>query len=448
VGPGVIALGIAIGSGEWLLGPSVIVRYGPTLLWITTGAVLLQVLLNLEMARYTLYTGEPIVVGYMRTWPGPGFWGWTYSVLCFLQIGWPGWALASATASAALLLGRLPEQGDARLVILLGYATFAACVLIVTVGRKIERSLEWAMWIMMATIFAYLLTLDLTTVSGANWAKLARGLTSFGTFPEGIDWPLVGAFAAYSGLGGMSNVFITHWMRDKGFGMAGTVGYIPGALGDRVGLPPQGNVFEVDRDNLAAWRNWWKFLNVDQWGIFALGSIVGMSLTCALTLQFVPAGTVTGDWAVAGMQASNIAAELGPVFWYLTLLSGLWVLFSTQLGNLEGVPRMITDILWCGSPAVRRWRGGDVRAVYYTVLLVFVVWACIALGLVRPLVLIVIGANAAGVIFFVASLHTLVVNRKFLPRDLRPALWREAALVACALFYASFAAATLGSLVK
>src|SRR5688572_12069492 len=174
VGPGVIALGIAIGSGEWLLGPSVIVRYGPTLLWITTVAVLLQVLLNLAMARYTLYTGEPIVVGYMRTWPGPGFWGWTYSVLCFLQIGWPGWALASATATAALVLGRLPEQGDARLVIALGYATFAACLLIVTLGRKIERSLEWAMWVMMAGVFAYLIALDVTTVSAENWGRLGR----------------------------------------------------------------------------------------------------------------------------------------------------------------------------------------------------------------------------------------------------------------------------------
>jgi hypothetical protein len=448
VGPGVIALGIAIGSGEWLLGPSVVVRYGPSLLWITTAAVLLQTLLNLEMARYTLYTGEPIVVGYMRTWPGPGFWGWTYSLFCLFQIGWPGWALASATASAALLLGRLPEQGDARLVILLGYVTFAGCLLIVTLGRRIERSLEWAMWIMMGAIFTYLFVLDLTTVTAANWGRLVRGLTSFGAFPQGVDWPLVGAFAAYSGLGGVSNLFITHWMRDKGFGMGATVGYIPGALGERVGLPACGNVFDVNRESLSLWRRWWRYLNVDQWGIFACGSIIGMSLTCVLTLQYVPRGATVGDWAVAGVQASNIAAALGPVFWHLTLLCGLWVLFTTQLGNLDGVPRLMTDILWTGSAAVRRWRGGDVRAVYYSVLAVFALWGCVALGLARPLVLIVIGANAAGVVFFVASLHTLVVNRTFLPRALRPPLWREAALVVCALFYASFAGATLVSVVR
>lgn len=448
VGPGVIALGIAIGSGEWLLGPSIIVRYGPALLWITTLAVLLQVILNLEMARYTLYTGEPIVVGFMRTWPGPGFWGWAYGAMSLLQNGWPGWALASATATAALVLGGVPEAGDATLVVAIGYATFAACLLIVTVGRKIERSLEYAMWVMMAGVFGYLLALDAATVSAANWGKLARGLTSFGSLPEGADWPLLAAFAAYSGLGGMSNVYITHWMRDKGFGMAGTTGYIPGALGGKHGLPAHGNVFEVSPASLAGWRAWWKFLNVDQWGIFALGSITGMALTCVLTLQWVPRGSVIGDWAVAAMQTSNIAAALGPVFWYVTLLCGLWILFSTQLGNVDGVPRMITDMLWSGSAAVRRWRGGDVRAVYYTVLAIFAVWGCIALGLARPLVLIVIGANAAGVIFLVVSVHTLIVNRRFLPPGLRASWWREAGLVACALFYGLFAAGTLVSVVN
>ena len=36
------------------------------------------------------------------------------------------------------------------------------------------------------------------------------------------------------------------------------------------------------------------------------------------------------------------------------------------------------------------------------------------------------------------SIHTPVVNRLFLPRELRPALWREAVLVLCAVFYSGF----------
>ena len=36
VGPGVIVLGLSIGSGEFLLGPAVFVRHGLTLLWVTS----------------------------------------------------------------------------------------------------------------------------------------------------------------------------------------------------------------------------------------------------------------------------------------------------------------------------------------------------------------------------------------------------------------------------
>lgn len=446
VGPGVIGLGIAIGSGEWLLGPSVVVRYGPALLWVTTVSVLLQVFLNIELGRYTMYTGEPVVVGYMRTWPGPGFWSWAYGILTFLQIGWPGWALASATASGALVLGRVPTADDAGLVRLLGYATFGVCVVILTVGRKIERNLEYAMWILMAAVFGYLLVVDLTMVSGASWGAIARGFVSFGALPSGGDWLLLGGFAAYSGLGGMSNAFITNWMRDKGFGMGATVGYIPAATGAPVALSPHGNVFLVDDRSQARWAQWFRYVNVDQWVIFAVGSIGGMLLTTLMAYEFVtPGGGLTGAWAVAEMQASAVARRHGAIFWYLTLLTGFWVLFKTQLGNSDGLVRSVTDMLWSGSGGVRRLANGDVRRVYYTVLAALAAWGCIALNLAQPLTLVVIGANIAGFNFVAVSVHTIVLNRKVLPPELRPPLWREAMLVLCALFFGGFVAALLAS---
>ena len=436
IGPGVIGLGIAIGSGEWLIGPAVILKYGAALLWITSVAVFLQVILNQEMARYTLYTGEPIITGFMRTKPGAAFWGWTYGIFSICQYGWPGWALASATASAALLLGRMPTADDSGTVIALGYATFLLCFLIVTLGKKVERTLEHVMWVMVAGVLLYLLLVDVFAVSGENWGRVLGGFASFGRLPEGGDWILLGAFAAYSGSGGVGNALTTNYMRDKGYGMSATVGYIPAAMGPRRPLAGQGNIFEVNARSLAAWRQWWTYLYLDQWGIFGLGSIVGMALTALFTLQFVPPGTVAGEWAVANLQATGIAAVHGPVFWYLTIICGLWILFSTQLGIVDGLPRGTTDILWSASPRLRRM--GDVRKVYYGVLLVFAIWGCVALNLARPMALIIIGANAAAFIFVIESIHTLIVNRLFLPRELRAPLWREACVVACALFYGSF----------
>jgi hypothetical protein len=443
VGPGVIGLGVAIGSGEWLLGPSVIVKHGAALLWITTAAVVLQVILNQEMARYTMYTGEPIITGYMRTRPGPRVWGWTYGLLSFLQYGWPGWALASATAGAALVLGRIPADADARLVIALGYATFAFCFVLAVMGKKVERTIEMAMWVMTAWIIAYLLAVDVALASSRSWATALTGFVRGGAVPEGADWLLLGAFAAYSGLGGIGHAYLTNWYRDKGFGMGATVGYIPGALGSQTRLSPTGNAFPVDADALRSWRRWWRYLHVDQWVIFGLGSLGGMLLTAVLTLEFVPAGERLSGWAVAGMQAEGIARAHGTVLWYLTLLCGFWVLFSTQVGVVDGVSRAVTDILWSGSEGARRWARGDVRRVYYGVLVAFAVWGCVALNLAQPLTLIVIGANVAAVAFVIESVHTVLVNRTLLPRELRPPLWREGCVVLCALFYGSFVVANI-----
>jgi hypothetical protein len=446
VGPGVIGLGIALGSGEWLIGPAVILKHGPALLWITTAAVLLQVVLNQEMGRYTLYTGEPIITGFMRTRPGPAFWGTTYAIFGLAQYGWPGWALASATATTALLLGRMPDAADASTVIAIGYGTFGICFAITLAGRKVERTVEYAMWAMIAGILAYLVIMDIFGVSAENWGRVTRGLVSFGTLPEGADWLLLGAFAAYSGSGGVGNAYTTNWMRDKGYGMGATVGYIPTLLGDAVKLPAHGNIFRIDAQSLASWRQWWKYMHLDQWGIFGLGSLAGMALTALFTLQYVPAGTVAGEWAVANLQAQGVAAAHGQLFWYLTLVCGLGILFSTQLGIVDGLPRATTDIMWAASPHLRKT--GDVRIIYYGVLAAFAIWGCIALNLARPLTLIIIGANAAAVIFVVESIHTIVVNRQVLPRELRPALWREACLVLCALFYGTFVAAVVMGLLR
>jgi hypothetical protein len=434
-----------MGGGEWLLGPAVVVTHGPALLWLTAVSVLLQVVLNLEMARYTLYTGEPIMVGFMRTRPGPGFWGWTYAVLSFVQLGWPANGLAAATAGAALLLGRMPADDDARSVIVIGYLVFLACFVIVSVGKKVERTLEYAMRFMMIWVFGYLILVDVIAVSPETWGRILKGFVSFGSVPPGSDWSLLAAFAAYSGLGGVGNAFITNWMRDKGYGMGATVGYIPGAFEHGAHLSHRGNVFEPDKKSMSAWRRWWKFLLVDQWVIFMGGSIMGMALTTLLALQFVPAGSQVGGWAAADLQAQGIAAAHGRIFWPITLICGFWILFSTQLGFVDGIPRSITDMLWTGSARVRRWRGGDVRRVYYGVLILFGLWGCIALNLAQPLTLLIIAANIGAVNFALESVHTLIINRTFLPREIRPPLWREAGLVCCAVFYGGFAVLSFAS---
>lgn len=70
IGPGLLMAGSNIGGGEWLFGPIVTARYGGSLMWLATLSIAFQVSYNLSVMRYTLYTGEPIFVGFFRTAPG------------------------------------------------------------------------------------------------------------------------------------------------------------------------------------------------------------------------------------------------------------------------------------------------------------------------------------------------------------------------------------------
>ena len=191
LGPAVIALGGTIGGGEWLVGPSLFVKWGLALLWITTVSSLLQVYLNLEMCRYTLYTGEPITVGFMRLAPGKAFWGWFFTVIGFLERALPGWALGTATAVAALQLGKIPGAADRSTVVFWGYLVFASCCLIICLGKTIERTLEWANWIMMIVVLGGLFLLDLYIVPASVWWEGITGFVTFGYIPKGVDMLLL-----------------------------------------------------------------------------------------------------------------------------------------------------------------------------------------------------------------------------------------------------------------
>jgi hypothetical protein len=91
IGPGAILLATSIGGGEWLVGPAISVKSGTGIMWIATVAIILQLLFNLEAIRYTLYTGEPMVVGIMRLRPGSNFWGTIYVLLTIGQLVCPRW---------------------------------------------------------------------------------------------------------------------------------------------------------------------------------------------------------------------------------------------------------------------------------------------------------------------------------------------------------------------
>jgi hypothetical protein len=456
VGPGVIVLGVSIGGGEFLLGPATFVRHGLSLLWVVGVAVLLQTIFNTELMRYTLATGEPVFTGFMRTRPSSTLWAWVYAVLYFLQVGWPASAGTAAGAIFFLFARRLPGAADSAAVYYVGVAAFLLCVVILSFGRRIERTLELLNWILVAAILGSFLLLALWFVPGQTWAAGVTGFAGWdlttGTFsflPDGTDLFLLGALVAYSGAGGVVNIVLSNWARDRGYGMGARAGYIPSAIGgDTVTLAHTGFMFAPGAEATQRWQGWWRIISADQWGVFFVGAILGMLLPAVIYVTFLPPGTDIQGLGISAALAQAISGSAGAVLGGIIAFLGAWLLFKTQLDLLDGIVRAITDILWTGSSRVRRWRGGDVRAVYYVVLAAVVLWGIVALRLAQPFVLLQIAANTAGVVFIIASLHLLYVNTRILPVHVRPPLWRRLALVAMSLFYAVFVIQSVAGLLN
>lgn len=316
---------------------------------------------------------------------------------------------------------------DAGLVYAIGIGTFLACVGILLVGRRIERTLEILNWILVAAILGSFVVLAVIFVAPSTWLAAVTGYfgfdpvsRTFSFLPEGADFFLLGAVAAYSGAGGVINITLSNWARDKGYGMGSVAGYIPSAAGGgKVRLAPTGFRFHLDEGSMARWRGWWRIVRVDQWGIFFLGAVLGMALPALLYVTFLEPGQDIRGFGIAAALANGMEARMPLVGGVIAFL-GAWVLFKTQLDIVEGLTRATTDMLWTGSERVRSWRGGDVRAVYYAVLGLIVVWGVIALKLAQPIVLLQISANLAAIVFVVASLHLLYVNTRLLPASSGP----------------------------
>lgn len=445
VGPGAIVLGAAIGSGEWLLGPSVFVRYGLSLLWVTLAAAGFQALFNTELVRYTLYTGEPAITGFMRTKPHATFWGWFYAGLYFLQNGWPAWAGASAGAFFFLGAGRAARGDESGSVYLVALAVFAVCVLVLLFGgRRIEHTLEVLNWVMVSGVLIALAALCFAFAAPADWWAAAVGFFGFDTasggfrfMPAGADWFLVGAFAAFSGCGGVTNLTLSSWARDKGYGMGAVVGYIPTVVGgQQVHLAHSGSVFEPTREALESWRGWWRIVRADQWGIFFVGALLGMAFPGILYTALIPRGTDLRGLNIASELARALSERAGPALTIVVAVMSAWILFKVQIDILEATVRAVTDILWGASRRVRAFT--DVRRVYYSVLAAAVLWGCFALTLSQPIILLQLAANVAGFVMALAALHILRVNTTLLPPLLRPPLWRRLGLVLMAAFYGGF----------
>jgi hypothetical protein len=435
VGPGIVAGGVALSSGEFVLWPLIASQVGLVLLWGALVGVVTQFFINMEVERYTLATGETALTGFNRFWR---HWGLVFAIfLCFGNL-WPGWVLSSATL-ATFLIGGSSTAIAVILLLVIGAA--------LTLAPVIYVALERLMFVKVAAIVILIVLATTFAIDDTTWRQLPAGFLSFGKIPVGVDIALIFGAIAYAGSGGGTNLCQSNWIRDKGFAMGQ---YVPRLVSPVTGQPEAARtvtsyIFEPTVQNMSRWTSWWRFANTEQLFSFVLVTTATITLTSMLahsTLFGVGVPGLSNDVSFLQVEAQALESSVGRWFAALFLAIGAFALFGSQMGTIDYTCRLTADIL--KSTYLSR------SAISESLLYFWLVWGIVALGCVillsaprQPITLLVISACTAGTMMFIYSILLILLNRSKLPAAIRIRGFRIGVLVWAVMLYGSLAAMTI-----
>jgi hypothetical protein len=438
LGPSLIALGVSIGSGEWLLGPLNVGTLGFVGIgWIITISALLQTFYNIEFCRYVMATGEVPIVGFGRVPPGAGLWVPFSLVTIFFAFIWGGWAKSAAQALFALLNGKAPTADNDVAVALLAIVLLLVVLGITLVARKISRGLQIVNLGSIAIQILILLAIDIALVPFSVWWDALRGLVTPALPPEGSDATLIGGLAGFTALASGLNWYVMNHYRDQGYGMGYRVGFLSGLRGEQRAVQPVGVTFPDDERNAALWKRWMGYLRIDMWVVFFIGAMIGMFLPIILMRQLVlTSGQKPSQANIATFMPNVLGQQHGRWLFYIALFVGFLILFDTQIGIFEALVRNATDAANM-SARFRQGMGADPRRFYYPFMIVLTVAIGVVLLFAQPARLILYSANISNFGALVFPFMLMYMNSR-LPRVARPPWWVYLILLANFVFFGFF----------
>ncbi len=416
IGPGIIAAGVGLASGEFILFPYIASQVGLVFVWAAFVGLITQYFLNMEIERYTLATGETALTGFSRYWR---HWGLFFAILTYFANLWPGWATSSATLTTYIF-------GGNRTWIAIGMLLVVG--LILTLAPVVYVALERAQMLKVAAVITLFVVAAIFAVGADAWRDLPQVVTQPRLPIDELGFALLLGALAFAGAGGGQNLVQSNWMRDKGYGMGS---YVPRLVSPITGqpeaAPSTGYIFEPTDDNMRRWRGWWKFANIEQLTTFVLITFLTILFTSLLAYS-----TVFGQRGLENnigfleIEGEILGERVGSWFQYLFWSIGAFSLFAASLGIVDYTIRLAADVIKTSYA-----RNASESKIYAGL-----VWGLVAIGIIvllagvdQPILLLVISAVVGGFMMFVYSALLILINRKILPAPIRVRGVRLVALV-------------------
>lgn len=439
IGPSIIALGMGLGAGEFLLWPNLIAVNGYQIWWLFWVGVMTQFVVIHEIERWTIATGESIFAGMARL-DRFAFWPWFFLAATLISFFWPGWASQSAEFTAGIVASVTGQEVAWQPLALL----MLAVIWIGLAGSTIVyNALERFEIILVLGFFPLLLVALLVAgILPADAMALLRGAASIGQAPPalltGAQFPTLLVAVAYAGSGGALLLVQSLWLRDKGFGMATYQGRIAGIRGQNEDVSATGYVFDPRGEPaaLARFIAWMRVARRELLMTFVLLIILSVVITSMLVTATLGVGNtaLAGDLSgMVALQGERLEEIAGTWLKVAFLLGGALVLFSTQVGIVDTVTRIAGTIFY--ERYGRRTTFWTLKRTFLFFLTILIV-ASMAIVLVswtggagvealQPNFLVLIAGP-----FTIASMYafTLVIgylNTRLLPAELAPSLLKR-----------------------
>ena len=406
IGPGIIAAGVGLASGEFILYPYIASQVGLVFVWAALVGVITQFFINMEIERYTLATGETALTGFSRYWR---HWGLVFALMTFFANLWPGWATSSATL-VTYLFGGDPNY--------IAIGMLLSIAVILTLAPVVYVALERIQMVKVAAVIVLFIVGGIIAVTADAWRDAPQVATEASIPVSELGFAVLLGALAFAGGGGGQNLVQSNWIRDKRFGMGAYVPRIESPVtGAPEAAPSTGVTFEPTPENLTRWRSWWRFANTEQLLTFVLITFVSIFFTSLLAYS-----TVFGDpglpddigfLEVEGeVLKDTVAPWFGSFFWVI----GAFALFAAALGIVDYTCRLVADVLKTAYAP-----GANESKLYFGLvwLLALIGVGVLLVGFDQPLVLIIISACVGGLMMFMYSALLVLINRKILPEPIR-----------------------------
>ncbi|MGQ9732739.1 MAG: Nramp family divalent metal transporter, partial [Candidatus Zipacnadales bacterium] len=441
-GPGAVLVGLSIGAGEIIVWPRIVAEYGATMVWAAMVGVLAQLVVNIEVGRYTLATGESAYTGLCRIWRGFA------PIFIFLNVAaWllPGWARASGGALKALLVGP-SGWGDPWVWTAI---TFAAVALLLFGPKIVYNTVERVIFVLISIMMVGLILVALVVGNAETCRELGRGLLNVGF--RDPDFSVKALFSAivFAGAGGTANLFFCYYLRDKNIGMGARVPEIMSVLRGKVEKEPTtGYTFADTNENRTRWLAWFAHMRNDQLLFFWAANTVTMLLFIFGALAVLhPQRIVPSEDRLIWDQAIILGQVWGQTGRVVFLLVGVATLFSTQLAIVDGCARSVSDILYVNF----RWAQRRSLSYWYAMIAGFwIIGGCVLTYFLQRLENITFLFNAGfmgGIAMAIYVPFTLYMNRKLLPKTAQPSSVATLLLALVAVLYVSFAIFSIGDMI-